>query len=281
VELRTLSETGAIGALIALLGLICSLIAGNRVLRGGEGAGRGALAGGDALARVAAAGALAGFAYWAIHGSFDWFFEYAGLGAAAFALLGLVCSLCPADLAASEEARVHGEAPALVPRRSLAGVARLAAILGVSVLALAAAVSLALPWLSRSEVQSAAKVWSATPKVAYSRLREAARLNPLSDEPYLVSGSIALRFGDLRRADRQFELALQRVPGDAYATLERGAIASSLGERQRALALLRRAAHLNPRDPITRRALAQAKRGQRVNVTELNREILREAQHFS
>ena len=38
-----------------------------------------------------AAAALAGFAYWVVHGSFDWFWEFAGLGAPAFALLGLAC----------------------------------------------------------------------------------------------------------------------------------------------------------------------------------------------
>lgn len=292
VELRTLSETGLVGTLLALAGLIASLIAGMRVLRGR-----------DALASTVAAAALGGFAYWVVHGSFDWFFEYAGLGAAAFALLGLVCSLCPADVAREGEAHalggvsgagadayggvsgtgggVHGGVPGAgldVPE-GVSG--RVAAIALAALLALAITASFALPSLSRSEVESAAKVWPSERGVAYSRLLEAASLNPLSDEPYLVSGSIALRLGEFARADKQFELALQRVPGDAYATLERGAIASSLGQRSRALPLLRRAAYLNPRDPITRHALSEARRGQRVNVTALNEEILREAQHFS
>ena len=43
----------------------------------------------DPLARDVAAAALAGFAYWVVHGSFDWFWEFAGLGAPAFALLGI------------------------------------------------------------------------------------------------------------------------------------------------------------------------------------------------
>lgn len=123
--------------------------------------------------------------------------------------------------------------------------------------------------------------WSKAPATAYARLSDAARLNPLSDEPYLVAGSIALRFGDLARADHQFALALERTPDDAYATLERGAIASARGDRASALALLRRAVYLNPRDPLTHEALSTARRGERVNITELNRFILLQAKQLA
>jgi tetratricopeptide (TPR) repeat protein len=111
-------------------------------------------------------------------------------------------------------------------------------------------------------------------------LNEAARLNPLSGEAYLVEGSIALRFGDLALADREFSNALARTPDDAYATLERGAIASNRGERALALGLLQRAARVNPRDPLTRQALELVRAGQRVNVDELNRLILLRSGQF-
>jgi tetratricopeptide (TPR) repeat protein len=146
------------------------------------------------------------------------------------------------------------------------------------VLALAAAFSLGAPWLSQLEVQSAARVWTRAPATAYQRLDQAATLNPLSDEPYLVAGSIALRYGDLARADREFSRALERSPSDAYATLERGAIASSRGERAAALVLLERAVLLNPRDALTRQALATARAGRRVDIVEMNRAILLIAQ---
>ena len=81
-----------------------------------------------------------------------------------------------------------------------------------------------------------------------------------------MAGSIALRFGELARADHEFSLALGRTPGDAYATLERGAIASSRGDRAAALALLERAVRLNPRDPLAVQALALVRRGGRVNI---------------
>lgn len=324
VELRTLVETGLVGVLLALAGLAAALLAGARAVRGPAplvrtGAAGGALplegtdaAGGsaaleersaasvsDPLARAVAAAALAGFAYWAVHGSVDWFWEFAGLGAPAFALLGLSCALAPRraavavhPLATAASGSLDLARPGSVrPESSMsAGPAqperskrpwRLAVAAVALVGALAAAASLAAPWLSQREVQSAARVWPTAPATAYARLDDAARLNPLSDEPYLVAGSIAVRLGELDRADHEFALALERVPDDAYATLERGAIASTRGERAAALELLARAVQLDPRDPLARQALALARRGQRVDVRELNRSILGEAQQLS
>ncbi len=262
VELRTLAQTGVIGVLLALVGLGAALVAAVRGLRGG-----------DPLARAVVAAALGGFAYWAVHGSFDWFWEFAGLGAPAFALLGIACALAPRTATGSllTPESVSGRRAAL--RRLGIGVGALAAVV--------AALSLAAPWLSQLQVQSAARVWTRAPQTAYARLNDAARLNPLSDEAYLVAGSIALRFGDLARADHEFALALGRTPGDAYATLERGAIASTENNRRRALELLERAARLNPRDPLTLQALRLAMEGKRVSVEELNRSILLKAQQLA
>jgi tetratricopeptide (TPR) repeat protein len=259
VELRTLTETGLLGGLLAVAGLAAALVAALRAVRSAE----------DPLGRAVAAAALAGFGYWAVHGSVDWFWEFAGLGAPAFALLGLCCALAPRG---AQRQPVEGS------HRSNRRLAVAALVLPVAVFA---TLALATPWLSQLEVQSAARVWTSSSSTAYRRLNDAARLNPLSDEPYVVAGSIALRFGDLRRADHEFALALERVPDDAYATLERGAIASTEGERRRALALLTRAARLNPRDPLTRQALWVERSGKRVDVGELNRAILLEAQQLS
>jgi tetratricopeptide (TPR) repeat protein len=284
VELRTLVQTGLAGALLALVGLGAALVAGARAPRPGN---RGRA---DPLARDVAAAALAGFAYWVVHGSFDWFWEFAGLGGPAFALLGLACALgpgaprpIPERSQGAEEPEAHGPAQRAGsrsgPRRFVDG-RRLGLGVG-AVLAVGAAVSLAGPWLSQLQVQSAARVWTYAPKKAYARLNDAARLNPLSDEAYLVAGGIALRYKELVRADHEFSLALERSPGDAYALLERGAIASSRGDRRSALELLERAVRLNPRDPLSRQALLLVRRGRPVSVEELNRLILRTAQQLA
>ena len=65
------------------------------------------------------------------------------------------------------------------------------------------------------------------------------------------------------------------MPGDAYATLERGAIASAAGRRAQALALLERAAATRTRVTRSRgRRWTLARAGRRVDVEELNRSIL-------
>jgi tetratricopeptide (TPR) repeat protein len=262
VELRALSETGLLGALLLLVAIGAALAGTAAALRRS-----------DPLARTVAAAALAGFAYWLVHGSIDWFWEFAGLGAPAFALLGLACALAPTARPALADGQVRGGPRGPGARRALGAFALL--------VGLAISASLAAPWLSQLEVQDAAHIWTRAPRAAYSRLSEAADLNPLSDAPYLVAGSIALRYGELKRADHEFSLALGRTPDDAYATLERGAIASYKGERVAALGLLQRAVNLDPRDPLAGQALALVRRGGRVDIVQLNRAILLKAQQLA
>jgi O-antigen ligase len=280
LELRTLAQTGLVGALLALIGLGAALLAAARPCRPPpDGAS-------DSLAAAVAAAALGGFAYWAVHGSIDWFWEFAGLGAPAFAMLGIACALAPR--------RTLAPSPSLVaPRRAIRSRAGRAStggprsiaggltILACALLAVAASASLAAPWLSQTAVQGAARVWASSPATAYARLDEAARLNPLSDGANLLAGSIALRYGDLPRAADQFSLALKRTPGDAYATLELGAIASSRGERATALRLLQAAARLSPRDALAREALQLVRQGKRVDLEALNRSILLKAHQLA
>lgn len=277
VEFRTLSQAGLVGTLFALVGLAAALWAGMRALRGP-----------DQLGRYVAGAALAGFAYWFVHGSFDWFWEFAGLGAPAFAMLGIASALAPRAAAPPTEEVAKANAAGgerhepHVPGVDASARGGLRVVwIGASVLLAAVmAISIAAPWLSQLDVESAASVWTRSPRGAYARLNEAARLNPLSDEPYLVAGSIALRLGDLPGAEREFSLALDRSSGDAYATLELGAIASARGHSEDALLLLHRAVMLDPRDEIAHQALSTAEGGHRVDVTALNQQILEKARNL-
>ena len=267
VELRTLTQTGILGGLLALLGLGAALVAAARagLLRTTRRA--------DPLGAAVAAAALAGYAYWLVHGSFDWFWEFAGLGAPAFALLGLACALAPARTAAVAAGEgVAGSGRTRLGRRVALGAS--------AVVLLAAAASLVLPWLSQLQLEHAAQIWTKAPQKAYAALEDSASLNPLSDEAYLEAGSIALRFADLARAQQQFSRALDRVPGDPYATLELGAIASTSGNRASALRLFDRAVRLDPRDELARQALASVRDGKTVGVDELNRAILLKGQQL-
>jgi tetratricopeptide (TPR) repeat protein len=264
VELRTLAETGLAGTLIALVGLAAALAAGLRACRSDRA---------DPLAAAAAAAALSAYGYWLVHGSFDWFFEFAGLGAAAFAMLGLACALTPRP-AAGAPARPRSARPARATRRPTRSYGRASALALGGVAALAAVYSLGAPWLSGLESDEAVRIWPAAPLAAYARLHDAAALDPLSAQPYLLAGSIALRFGDLRRADGEFARALTRVPDDSYATLERGAVASALGRPAQARALLERSVRLQPREPLAHAALQVVREGRRLNVDALDRAIL-------
>ncbi len=144
VELRTLSQTGLAGAALAVLGLGAALLAAARALRSDE-----------QLARTVAAGALAGFAYWALHGSVNWFWEFAGLGAPAFALLGISCAL---SASAPEWSFSSNWSTPRLPRAI------------VLVLAgLACAASLAAPWFSQLQIQAAARVCGYANRIEHMR----------------------------------------------------------------------------------------------------------------
>jgi len=259
VELRTLEQTGIVGSLILLTALVAALLAAARAIYRKD----------DALVVAVAGGATVAFVYWLAHGSFDWFWEFAGLGAPAVALLGLACSLHP------RPAEAHAAAATTSPPTF--GWLRIALLAAAAV----GAIVIGGVWLSARDVNRAAKIYATQPLKAYAILDQAGSLDPLSDEPALIAGGIALRYNDLARADREFADALGRVPDGAYATLERGAIASARGDRARALALLTRAVELNPRDALTRQALEVVRSGGTIDVANLNRQILTQAQQLA
>jgi O-antigen ligase len=253
--LRTLAQTGLIGTLLLLGAFAGALLA----------AWKGMRAAGDPLAATVAGGATFAFVYWLVHGMTDWFWEWAGLGAPAFALLGLACALAPRRAAATGEAAAAQAAPRR--RRPVARVlAGAALVLG--------ALAVAGPWLAERDVEQAGKVFATRPFEAYSLLDRAANLDPVSDRPALIEGSIALRYGDLARARAAFQHALDRNPRGEYATLELGAIASVQGDAARARQLLDRAAALAPRDATAREAAGIVAKGGTVDLSVLNARLL-------
>ena len=254
VALRTLAQTGLVGALLLVGFVVAALTAALRPIRRAT-----------PLGAVTAAAAATAFVYWLIHGSFDWFWEFAGLGVPAFAMLGLACGLSPRT---AEELPDHDDDRPLLPR-----------LLVIAALVLAV-LSMALPWLADVGTQYAAEKWRLDPNAAYERLDRAAFLDRLSPDPYLVAGTIALRRSEQARAQTSFRRALSRDPRSAYATLELGALASSYERREEAKRLLARAVRLDPRDPLKRDALAQVRTSGRVDIEALNRAILERAERI-
>jgi O-antigen ligase len=247
-QLRALSQTGLIGSALLALGVVAGLVAGVRAIRRRSG-----------LGSVAAAAATASFAYWLLHGTIDWFWEFPALGAPAFALLGLAAGLLPRELRPPQRP-ARRRYPALVP----------AAVL---VVALVMAISLGGPWLAELEEKKAVSTWRSDPAAAFDQLESAASLNPLSPTPRLFAGSIALRLGRPATAASYFRQAIDRDPRDAYAHLELGALLAQAGKRPEAIAILERARRLDPRDDLTLGVLQKVRRRQPVDIASVNRKL--------
>lgn len=253
VELRTLSQTGLIGAGLLLVGIGAALVAA-----------AGAVRQRPELGGAVAAAATMGFGYWLLHGSVDWFWEFPALGAPAFALLGLAAGLLP---------RRVGEPAGTGRGGSRGGGWRVALPAAVAVASIVAALSLAAPWLAELQTRSAVRVWTSDPAGAFDDLDSAASLNPLSPAPKQFAGSIAQRLGQRQRAERLFREAIDRDARDAYAHLELGMLLAGRGAQREAAAVLTRAHRLDPRDDITRDVLRRVRAGRKVDIAAVNREL--------
>jgi O-antigen ligase len=221
LELRVLAQTGLVGTILFAGFLVAALLAAARSLRRGD----------PAVAGIAAA-CLAVFAYWLIHGSVDWFWEVPALAAPAFAWLALAAQVVPRD-------------PPRAPERMLFAV-RLPLVLTATV----AAVGLAIPWIAAKEIETASGSWAADPATAFRRLDLARQFNPLTDNADVVAGVIASRLRDRREERAAFSRALERNPHNWYARFELALVDAREGKTASALAQLRLAGRLNPREPV-------------------------------
>jgi len=175
---------------------------------------------------------LGAFAYWLIHGSVDWFWEVPALGAPAFAWLAVAGQTVPRDPPGA--------------RNRLPFYARLPLVLVAAV----AAVGLAIPWVAAKEIETASASWAADPATAFRRLDLARQLNPLTDNADVVAGVIASRLHDRPKERAAFVRAIDRNPHNWYARFELALVDARQGKTAAALAQLRLAGQLNPREPV-------------------------------
>ena len=231
VVLRTLAQTGLIGTALLVAFLAAAVSGLWPRLRRGPSFARG----------VAGAGVLV-FAYWLVHGAIDWFWEIPVLGAPAFAFLAVAIR--------TGEPTDHSAAP-LAPRWRLPATFALVAMLSQ-------------PWrrLRRRGCRRARSTARRSPgapiQPAHSPASiELGSLNPLSDEPDVIASVIASLVGPAA-SEQALRRALERNPTNWYPMVELAALEGRRSRPRLALAWLRRAETLNPREstiPVVRQAI--------------------------
>ncbi|MGN6798398.1 MAG: O-antigen ligase family protein [Gaiellaceae bacterium] len=204
----------------------------------------------------AALAALAMLVYWLAHGSVDWLWEFPGLSGPAFAAAGCVASF---------------ETPRLW---QFTKAARRILVAGGSIAAVAAAAILGMSWIAARDIAVALSSWRSDLPAAYADLRQASSLNMLSDEPYVVAGTLAERHKDWRLAEQQFRRAVSRNSDNWYSHLELGVALANQGDSSAARQELRRAQALDPAESLITDSLAAVRAGQHVDARSLDREII-------
>jgi len=235
IELRLLTHTGLVGALLFALFLLSALLAALRGRRGARRATAGIL--------------LLPLVVWLVQGSIDWFWEYPALSVPALAfaaVAGALGSVSPATAGPPRRWR-----PLRVTGR-LCG-----ALLGAAAIA-----ALAVPFVTAREVRKATRVWPAQPALAYGELRSATGLMPFDAQLYLVGAAIALNLGERERAHTWLERAERRDDQNWLTPFALGLIEGERGRRGRSRVQLRRALSLNPREQTIAIALERL-RGRR------------------
>ena len=249
LEVRIVSQTGIVG----------SLLFAGFLVAGVAGALRARRRGGDSLAGAVAAAGLTSFAYWFVHGSGDWFWEFPGLSAPVFAWLAISGALDPGESGEDEGATARRRTPFAI---------------GGAILAAVVAVSLLLPWAAARDVEIAAEHWPADPDAAFERLDRARGLNPLSDEADSVAGTIAIRLDDPERAEAAFLSAADRNAHSWYTQLMLGTLQATGGDRRVAIGHLQAALALTPQDPLVQDALRRAREGRPLTAQAIDRALI-------
>jgi tetratricopeptide (TPR) repeat protein len=280
LELRMLTHTGLVGALLFALFMLTTVIAALRASRSGY------------QERAAAGVALLAAIVWLVYGSIDWFWEFPVLSLPAFAFAGAAAALGrpadpshghpvdpshshPVDLSHSRPAeRAAGRStrqaqgrragPALRGGRLLAVGGRLGAVL----LSGGALAALLIPFIAAREIQKATTIWPDRPMQAYRELRSASSLLPFDAQIYLVGGAIALNLEEPERARDWLAEAQRRDEQGWLAPFALGLVYGEQGRRSLARSELTRALRSNPREPLIGQAIARLSNGHPLSFPE-------------
>jgi hypothetical protein len=241
VPLQLLAETGVVGLILAMGGILALLAAAIARLHRMERSPRRDLA----IALVAPAAA------WVVHSFYDWDLNIPAVTAPVLVMLGIVAALDgdpdELPLGITEERRTG-------PRLALVGVATLVAA--------AAVTSAVLPWLASSKaddaIEAAGRRDPASLEHAAAQADLAARLDPLATRPLFVAAAVAQARGRLLEARRDLLEAADRSPDDPQVWGRLAALALQLADRTGYLQATQRLFYLDPMNPIADPRTAKA-----------------------
>jgi hypothetical protein len=254
--LRALGEGGFVGAAL-LVGFFLTLFAAGAMLRR-------RLERGPALVLATA---LAAAAYFAVHLNFDWLEEIPAVASPAFAL--------PIVALVAASGAVAGGA-VKIDRAPEGGRRRIGAAVAVGVVGLVALVSLVPPYLSVRYSNRAQEVGAANLPAAFDDLDRARSLNPVSLEPDLAEGRIAIAARDYPAARKAFQHSLT-VEDNWLAHYELALLSTGEGHFRAGARELALARAMNARDPVLTQLNRDIKKRKKVDSMEENRTIQRDA----
>jgi O-antigen ligase len=247
IWMRSLAETGLVGTGLLVLFVVVAGVGLLRARRRLDPAGR---------TVVAACAAASG--YFVVHASFDWLELVPAIAAPAAAL-----PFVAMRLGGRPDAPPGPESP----------VRRRAAAAAGAVLAVAALAALTLPYFSIRSVNSAIDRPASDSAGVDRDLDRAAALNPLSPEPHLVGGRLALVRRDYDGAREAFERALEEEQG-WYAHFELALLDAHAGRFATAERRIARARALNRPDHLMRDTAELIRRRVRIDPATVDRRKL-------
>lgn len=252
VPLQFLAETGIVGLLLVYGGigaLLWAAVARVRALAAGRD-------------RDMALALLAAVAAFLVHGLYDWDWDIPGVTLPPLLFLGVLAASRRTDRRPSVPRKIvlftDPERDARTRPAALAGVA------AVTVALFAYATSAVLPAWSASKTSSAeeaiggAQASDDALQRAAAQADLAARLDPLSVEPLLLSATIAERRGRRLEARADLLQAVDRQPENARSWSQLGALALTLADRPGLVQATARALALDPHNPLLRALASRA-----------------------
>ena len=255
-----LSQAGVIGSAL-FFGALALLLAAawnarRRLLRAGDQA-------------VLAVGGIATFVAWFVQAAGDWLWVFPALGIVALTLLGVAARLGEGDVSAAPELDVAVDGGPGARARLIAN--RGAIAVGV----LLAGLSLVCAGIAARYTSAAYESSASNVETAIERLDRAAEVNPLSAEPLLAKGVLAQRIGRYDAAKEALDVAAEREPDNWFIHFERALAESAQGDNRAALADVREAKRLNPRQPLIDEVLAELRAGRRVDAAVVEGKLTR------